>query len=335
MKYTSAKGFSGWAQLGILIAFLGAGVIVTALVQLAILFSIVPPGTALANHGQNAMDALMKPEHSFALQLSQVLGTFFLMFLPAVSYMLVCHGKNFLWLGFSKRVSLWQLFLACAIMLSAELGAGLLSDLSKSLLSHSPGLLKWAQEKEDFYNTQALAISNIRPTVAGLIGALFMMALLPGLFEELLFRGALQNLLVRWMKRPLIAIIISSVVFSLVHGTVFSFLSRALLGFGLGWMFFRGKNIWINIMAHFFNNALAVVQLYILARNNEKPTLENTGQPSPVWFGLLFIVLFIALLVLFDRVSKRNRAAIAADEEKLYAETAAAHKLTSTRNPFE
>src|ERR1700710_2375029 len=107
MKYKSARGFTGWGQLGILLALLGAGFVLVAITKITIGSLLIDSNVPLAQKGDAMMKALFKPENVTYLQLSQVLSTFFIMFLPALLYMLICHGKNKLWLGFSKYLNVW------------------------------------------------------------------------------------------------------------------------------------------------------------------------------------------------------------------------------------
>ena len=58
---------------------------------------------------------------------------------------------------------------------------------------------------------------------AEFIFSLLVMALFPALFEETLFRGGLQQILVAWFKKPLLAITITSIIFSAVHFSYYGF----------------------------------------------------------------------------------------------------------------
>jgi len=143
------------------------------------------------------------------------------------------------------------------------------------------------------------------------------MAFFPAMFEEIFFRGAMQNLLVRWWKAPLIAIIFTSVVFSLIHMSVYLFLSRAVLGFVLGLMYQRSKNIWVNIMAHFLNNAFALSQLFWMSKQTQKVDLEKLDPKVSMWMGIVAIGITYGLFLLFERVSTKNRMKVDLKEQEL------------------
>jgi hypothetical protein len=130
--------------------------------------------------------------------------------------------------------------------------------------------------------------------------------LLPAVFEEVIFRGALQNLLSRWMKTPVWAIVITSIIFSAFHGSYEGFLPRFVLGFILGWMFYRTGNIWTNIAAHFINNAIGITTLYFYSKPGQPTDLSKLDDRFPIWLGAAGVIAVIALLVVFDKVSKND-----------------------------
>ena len=318
MEYKSIKGFTGWGSLGILFVFLGAGFVLTGIVQAIIMFSVMPPGTTLTNMGDNMMKAMMDPKNVSALRLSQVLGTMCFFFIPAVLYSLVTNGKNKWWLGFNKYLNIQQILLGVGIIYAANIAASPLVDVTKSILVHFPNINAAAKKMEDLYNDQVLAISNLKSWGEYLM-AIVIMAFFPAMFEEVFFRGALQGLLVRWWKKPLIAIIAASIIFSAVHMSIYLFLNRAILGFALGILYYKSKNIWINIIAHFLNNAIAVTMLFYLSMKKEKLDLAKIDPKVEWWVGLIGLAAFIGLLYAFDKISADKVARIAAKEETLIA----------------
>ena len=86
MEYTSAKGYSGWGQAGMLLAFLGGGFLLAAVVQLVIYMQILPGRGDIMNPTV-FMEAIKDPANVNANRLAQVLGTFCLMCLPAVAFL--------------------------------------------------------------------------------------------------------------------------------------------------------------------------------------------------------------------------------------------------------
>jgi uncharacterized protein len=250
MQYKSVKGFSGMGQLGILLVCIGLGFILAAGAQLVIGMQIVPKGTAIANIGEAMVKAMMEPRNVGYARLAQVLGTFLLLFIPSVMYTWITNGRNKFWLGFNNYINVYQVMIGFAIIFFGNVMASPLADLTKYVVAHFPSLDTMAQDLENNYNDQVVALSNLK-SWPEFIMAIFIMAFFPALFEEVFFRGAVQNLLVRWWKKPLLAIMVTSLLFSFIHLSVYLFLSRAVLGFVLGMLYHNTKNIWKNVI-HIF-----------------------------------------------------------------------------------
>jgi ABC-type tungstate transport system substrate-binding protein len=143
------------------------------------------------------------------------------------------------------------------------------------------------------------------------------MAFLPALFEEVLFRGALQNLLVKWWKAPLLGILFTALLFSLVHLSIYLFLSRAVLGFVLGLMYYKTKNIWVNIIAHFLNNAIVVTTMYYYAVQHKAIPLNEVDIKLDWWISIFAFGLLIALFKMLQKHSDVNVMKIHTKEQTL------------------
>src|ERR1700739_4704210 len=100
MQYKSVKGFTGWAQLGMICVFTGVGFLVAGGIQWYFgSKALGPTSLPLAEQGDAMLKAILKPENSTYAQLSQIFGTFFLLFIPAFIFTIVCH-KRIEWAGF-------------------------------------------------------------------------------------------------------------------------------------------------------------------------------------------------------------------------------------------
>jgi membrane protease YdiL (CAAX protease family) len=192
------------------------------------------------------------------------------------------------------------------IMFSANLMAEPLADFSKSLLAHLPKLNALALNLENAYNEQVQMFSAVNTGVDFLL-SLFIMAFLPALFEEVFFRAVVQNLLVNWWKKPILAILVTSIIFSLIHGSVYLFLSRIILGFALGLMYYKSKNIWVNIIAHFLNNGIIVTTMFVYSLQHKKIDVDSVELKTDWWFVFLAGGLLFVLFKSFDKYSNKNK----------------------------
>jgi len=330
MQYRSVKGISGLGQLAILLAFTVVGYILAGVAAVVVALPLMPAGMPMDKMGGEIMKVLMLPENVNYARLAQVLGTFFMFFVPAALYLIVCHGRNKFWLGFNKYINGWQILIGVAIIFLANIIAGPLAEYSHRWLSHMPDFNAIAQRMEGDYNQQVTALSHLKSWSEFLM-ALAIMAFFPAMFEEIFFRGALQNILVRWWKAPLIAIIFTSLVFSLVHMSIYLFLSRAVLGFALGLLYQRSKNLWANIMAHFLNNAFTLAQMFWMSKQTQKVDLEKLDPKVSVWIGIAAVGITYGLFLLFEKVSTKNRMKVEIKEQELLDKNSLYHAFPETK----
>jgi len=84
------------------------------------------------------------------------------------------------------------------------------------------------------------------------------LVILPGIFEEIVFRGFVQNTFERY-HQPLIAICITAAIFAATHGLLWWLLQIFTLGVLLGWMAWKSDSIIPSAIVHAINNLLAVL----------------------------------------------------------------------------
>jgi uncharacterized protein len=322
MEYRSVKGFTAWAQFGFLCALLGMGFVLAGGIQLLLSMQILPAG-ASPTDASALMKAMTQPQNVGIVRVMQVISTFVLLCLPAVLLTWLCYGKNPLFLGFSKHINVTQIFIGFLIIYVTSAAAGLLADFTKTIMLNFPVLDAKAKVLENNYKTQALALSNLTNLGEYLIG-LVIMAFLPAVFEEIFFRGTLQNIFIKWWNSPLLAIFVSAAIFSLIHSSIYLFLTRMAMGVVLGLMFYYTKNIWINIIAHFINNALALTALYLMPQKD----LDKLA-PQMHWsISLAATAALIGLFFLLQKKSVANRNIIVAKEQLLYEQNNYTNSIT-------
>lgn len=312
MQYRTAKGFSGPASLGILFALVGGGLILTGVVQFLIAFSFLPSGTGLDRMEEMLKKAISDPANVKFVIAMQAVGTLLLMFIPSRLFSLIVHGKSWHWLGLNRHFNYVQVSMAFLIIFAANFAAIPFDELTRSCVSHFPSLYAKALQMESDYASQVEILGSLR-SVSGFFTGLFVIALLPAFFEEVFFRGVIQNLFTRWWGRPFIAILATSLFFSLVHGSVFLFISRAVLGIALGLIFYYTRNVWVSFLAHFINNGLAFTQLFF-AGGKASAMDAGTGNLLLDWAGAGMAV--VISFFLFRFLKKRSEVFLAAIREK-------------------
>ena len=303
MAHYATNRFNYWAQLGILTAFCGVGLILGGLLSVIPLMGQIDFFSSKGNTAE-IMERILKPENATAIRWMQLITTTFLFFLPPVMYAWICHAKPFKHLGFKGTINIQQLVIIVLIILAASPAVDMLQQLTQ-LFPWSKEMLTKFKTAEDDYFKQVMIIARMDSFLDYII-SMIMVALLPAVFEETLFRGGLQNLLSRWLKFPIIAIIITSIIFSAIHGSYLGFLSRFALGFVLGWIYYRTGNIWLNIIAHFFNNGLALTTLYFSSKAGTKMDPSKMEEHFPLWVGAISIIIVTGLFIYFDKISKKD-----------------------------
>jgi membrane protease YdiL (CAAX protease family) len=132
----------------------------------------------------------------------------------------------------------------------------------------------------------------------------FIVGLLAPLSEELVFRGAILRELLKWKENPWIGIIISAMLFSLVHMNPVQMPHAFLVGILLGWLYYRTDSIIPGVIWHWVNNTVAYV-MYNLT-NPDETLLEYFGSQQRVLMAVGFsLMIFLpALYQLNQRLSK-------------------------------
>jgi membrane protease YdiL (CAAX protease family) len=218
-------------------------------------------------------------------------------------------------IGFYGKINWKQVGLVFIIMIVALFVSGFFSYVNEMIPITESLKLKFSKMEAD-YNKQVEAIIGLN-NAGEYILALIIMAFLPALCEETLFRGGLQNFLTRSIRMPWLSIIIVSILFSLAHFSFYGFLSRFFLGAVLGLLYQYSGKVWLNILAHFFNNAFAITALYIYKLQGKSLEDAINDKASTFW-GILALPIIIVLVIIFKKItaSKEDRSLFEFEEKK-------------------
>ncbi len=136
--------------------------------------------------------------------------------------------------------------------------------------------------------------------ILGVIANILVLALVPAVTEELLFRGCIQRILTENVKLPHLGVIVSALIFSFAHMQFDGFIPRFILGLILGYIFFYTRNIKLSMLFHFINNFVAVLIAYIGINyyNYSPQDLNSSTEFSNFYLALLSIV-FIVFIIRF------------------------------------
>lgn len=282
------------SQLGLLIGLCGFGIIVSAIIT-GIL------GRLLLNLPvEQLSEALTKPENISFSRLLQVITTFLVMGLPALILAGISSSNPTRQLGLRTPANLLQAILVIFMVAAGFLVSGSLMEITE-LIPIPATAANYFRQLEDQYNKAVMSIGAMN-SFADYLFSLFILAIVPAIFEELLFRGCLQRILITITKNAALGIIIASVVFSAIHISYYGFLPRLFLGVMLGYIFFLSKNIWLSIWAHFLNNAYTLTVMYSMSRQG-KVSVEAAEDSFPWYYFFLGALLIVLLLLSFKKSS--------------------------------
>lgn len=92
---------------------------------------------------------------------------------------------------------------------------------------------------------------------------LLSIALLAPILEELLFRGAIEGYLLREGRSPWGAIVVSSLIFGVVHMNPAQMPFAFLLGMMFGWLYYRTGSLLPGVVGHVLNNSVAAANMIL------------------------------------------------------------------------
>ena len=100
----------------------------------------------------------------------------------------------------------------------------------------------------------------LEANIPSLLLNLFVFAVLPALLEELVFRGYVLRSLRAY--GDWFAVVVSALLFGLMHGNIAQIPFAFIVGMALGWLYVATNNIWIPVAVHFVNNGFSLLLQY-------------------------------------------------------------------------
>lgn len=167
------------------------------------------------------------------------------------------------------------------------------------------GLERWMREKERELAELTKHLMTMK-TPVDLAVNLLVVAVIPAMGEEFLFRGCFQNIITRIMKNHHLGIWLAAAIFSAIHVQFLGFFPRMFLGALFGYIFVWSGSIWPAVAAHFTNNATAVVIAYIT--QSQGKSLDSIENPSAtIAQATLSLVFALLICYVFFNMTKAKR----------------------------
>ena len=234
------------------------------------------------------------------MKIAQGLSSIMLFIVPPIVYYRVTRTRHPMEsLGFRDIAKPWYLYIIISVVLMF-ISLPVTNQLTRwnkamDFGGFFPQLEEYIKQLEEMAATVTEKMLKV-DTFGGLLLNLLVIALIPAVGEELTFRGVLQQGLVRRMKSPHLAIILSAAIFSFIHFQFYGFLPRMFLGILLGYMFYITKSLWTSITMHFVNNGTAVVLYYLNNKGIIDIDPETFGSTQYLWLAIISLVVTAALI---------------------------------------
>jgi len=291
--------FSSLSPTGKLILFFGI------ILVFAIAFSLFGLITGMLYFGLSLTEIsafVSNPDTDQAvlfLKFYQVVNQIGIFILPTLVFSFLVSSNSINYLTLNRVPKLISILLGGMIIYAILPFNNYLDEINRqiNLPDFLSGMEDWMFEKE----SQAKRITEIflnANTISGLLLNIFVVALVPAIGEELLFRGVLLKLFNNLFRNIHVAVIISAVIFSAIHLQFYGFLPRVLLGILLGYLFVFTGSIWVPIFAHFVNNASSVIIYYLHQNDHIKISMDDFGSSSNIVYIIGSLLMSIWLLMM-------------------------------------
>ncbi len=250
----------------------------------------------------------LKPDNKFEIniiKILQLLSSSLTFILPSIILAYLFGNKILSYLKINRTPGILYYIIIPVFMFAIMPALNLIIMWNESIVL--PSALKSLEHslkamEESSRNMTMLVISG--KSTGDFIFSLIVVAVIPAIGEELLFRGVIQQQLNQTFKNIHLAVFLSSFIFSAIHFQFYGFIPRLLLGMIFGYMFYYSKSLWPAIFAHFFNNAGALIAFTVSGSQN--PEINNFGTNSG---DIIYLMLGLVVAYFCSKILFRKEAA--------------------------
>ena len=250
---------------------------------------------------QKIQNPIAHPEIRLPVLIIQGCGTLFGLIVIPTLYLIGIEKQNpITWLK-TKSNSLLMIMVVAILVIAFFAPNSVFIEWNANFVF--PEFLKefgaWAREREDLAEKLTKFFVTFETNGQFLFGVV-VIAILPAIGEELVFRGMLQPELFRATGNHHAAVWISAIIFSAFHMQFFGFVPRMLLGALFGYLYVWSGNLLLPMVAHFVNNGFSVLMMYLYQKGVVTVDMESSDS-APWSVVLIFTAIFVALLYYFKK----------------------------------
>jgi membrane protease YdiL (CAAX protease family) len=242
---------------------------------------------------------LNDPESINFLKYFQVIQSIGLFVVPPFILGRLYHGNISEYLRINRSTSIFIYLLAALTLVMVIPFINFIGAINSQMKfpESLSGIENWMKTMEDAAELMIEKFMKV-DHISGLLFNIFMIAVLPAMGEELMFRGVIQRIFTNWTKNPHWGIWMAAFLFSAMHMQFYGFLPRMALGAMFGYLLVWTGTMWVPILAHFVNNTMGVLGYYLINKGVVGKDVEEWGT-GPEQIPLLVFSLTSVCFLLF------------------------------------
>jgi hypothetical protein len=241
------------------------------------------------------------------LKYFQVVNQLGIFFIPVLVFALLVTRHVSSYLHLNRKPAPASVLLTILLVFSILPVIHLLVEINEDM--QLPRFLGWLEDWMKSSEESAMKLTEAflgTKTISGLLINIFMIGLMAAVGEELLFRALLIRIFKDWFNNLHVAVVLSSVLFSAFHLQFFGFLPRFVLGLIFAYLFVWSGSLWLPILAHFVNNASAVLVYFLVNTGKIQTEAEQFGATDNTFLLIFSIFTSIVFLILIFYIEKKR-----------------------------
>ena len=142
----------------------------------------------------------------------------------------------------------------------------------------------------------------ITNSFSGFLFNIILLAVIPAVGEELFFRGILQDICIGLFKNNNAGIIITSLIFGILHFQIDNLLSIIFASLLLGYIYNFSNNIFLTILLHFgFNSFSLICMQAVKWKFVTEPQIDLLGNYLFIPIGIILSIMVIARKIFWEK----------------------------------
>lgn len=216
------------------------------------------------------------------LRISQLISVITIFILPPLACAILFNKEPKVFLKANNKSNIPTYLLVLVLLFACQPVVAALGDFNKSIIPES---VTWIHAMEEqLAKTMEILVAD--KSISGIIGNMFIIALMAGISEELFFRGGMQQLIEKITKNSHLAVWITAFIFSVIHFQFYGFFPRMILGAMLGYLLVWTRSLWVPIIAHTIYNAINLAAMQYFYGTPQYEEMENM-KTADIWWAVI------------------------------------------------